>query len=230
MQHRLVAVRARATPVVYLIAASWLALLVLATTRYGAVIRHDRLLVDGPPLWAASVAFVAGWQVMILAMMAPASLHAFDRVGAGRDLLGFLISYLVVWTLFGLVIFFFDAGVHFTVGHWPWLSEHNWLIPGTTLVLVGTYQLSGLKVASLERCRELTRSGLRHAVDCVGASGGLMLLAFALAASSLVAMAAIAVVMVSEVSPLGRNIVKPLGYGLIALGVLVLYGPIQTPF
>jgi predicted metal-binding membrane protein len=230
LQHRLVAARARPSPIVYLVAGAWLTLLVLGMSGYGAVIRHDRLLVGGPPLWLATIAFVAGWQVMVLAMMAPASLHGFHRVAMGRELVGFTSAYLAVWTAFGLAIFFFDAGLHLTVNHWAWLSERTSLIPGTTLVLCGTYQLSDLKSRALERCREANGGGFHHALDCVAASGGLMLLAFALAAGSLVAMAAVTMVMVWEASSFGRTVVKPLGYGLIALGVLVLYGPIQTPF
>jgi predicted metal-binding membrane protein len=214
----------------YLIAASWLTLLLLGASGYGAVIRHDRLLVGGPPFWLAALAFAGGWQVMVLAMMAPASLHAFNRVALGRDLAAFSLAYLTVWTVFGLAIFFFDAGVHFTVNHWTWLAERTWLIPGTTLVLCGTYQLTNLKASALERCRKPAIGGLHHAVDCVMASGGLMLLAFALMAGSLAAMAAVTVVMVAEVTQLGRTVVRPLGYGLIAIGVLVLYGPIQNPF
>jgi predicted metal-binding membrane protein len=230
MQHRLVATTPRPGPIVFLVAAAWLTLLVLAASGYGAVIRHDRLLVDGPPLWLAAIAFVGGWQVMVLAMMAPASLHAFNRVAPGRDLAVFTLAYLAVWSAFGLAIFFFDASVHFTVNRWAWLADRTWLIAGTTLVLCGTYQLSNMKARALERCRKRVGGGPRHALDCIPASGNLMLLASALAASSLVAMVAVTVVMASEVSQLGRTVVRPLGYGLIAVGVLVLYGPIQSPF
>lgn len=242
MQHRLVATGRAwprdAAPVVVASAAAWLLLISAALSGTGALIRHDRLLEGGPPLWLATMAFVAGWQVMVIAMMVPASVPAFRRFAAGRRLPGFAAAYLAVWTGFGLGIFLFDAGVHLTVNHWVWLAEHPWLIAGTTLVVCGTYQLSDLKSRALATCRELTHlrpresscyAGAIHALHCLGASGGLMLLAFALVASNLAAMAALTVAMVFEVTPFGRVIVKPLGYALIALGVLVLFGPVALP-
>lgn len=69
---------------------------------------------------------------------------------------------------------------------WPWLAEHSWLIAATTLVLVGTYQFSNLKARALAACRRLKHvpigdavkpAGVGYGIDCVGASGGLMLLA-----------------------------------------------------
>jgi predicted metal-binding membrane protein len=230
VQHRLVATRAWQSPIVYIVVAAWLALLVLAASGNGAVIRHDRLLQGGPPLWLATLAFLVGWQVMIVAMMVPASLHAFHRVAPWRELGRFGAAYLTVWTVFGLAIFLLDAALHFSVNHWAWLADRSWLIPSSVLVLCGSYQLSDLKARSLERCRDATSTGFRHAIHCVGASGGLMLLAFALAASSLVAMAAVTAAMALEVTSVGRALVRLLGYGLIGLGVLVLYGPIQKPF
>lgn len=226
MQHRLVA---RPAPVVLAAAGAWLLLVALEVAGYGGAIRHDRLLQGGPgaqPLWQATLLFAAGWQVMVLAMMAPSSLHAFARVGS-RELLRFTAGYLAVWTAFGLAIFLGDAFVHLLANSWTWLGQHPWVIAGTTLVGCGTYQLSGLKSRSLEECRAApSKIGSVHALQCLGSSGGLMLLAFAIAASNLLAMAAFAFLMLFELSSLGRTAVKPVGYALIALGVLVLYGPI----
>ena len=217
MQHRLVAGSLRPAPVVLLIAGAWLLLAALVLSGHGGAIRHDRLLQGGPPLWLAAVGFAAGWQVMVWAMMAPASLHALQ--GAGAQFVG---GYVAVWTAFGLAIFFADAGLHYGVAHWSWLAERAWLIPGATLAFCGTYQLSNLKARSLEACLIPSRSGLRHGLDCVGSSGGLMLLSFALAAASLAAMAAITVAMVFEISPWGRSSVRLLGYGLVAAGVAAI--------
>ncbi len=215
----------------------WLVLLVFAATGNGAVIRHDRLLEGGPPLWLATIWFVTGWQVMVAAMMVPASLAAFARVRVGRPMARFAAAYFAVWTVFGLAVFFFDAAIHATVTNWPWLAVHPWLIVGTTLVVAGAYQLSDLKALALTACRRLEHvptsggdsGGLRYGRDCVGASGGLMLLAFALGSGSVFMMGAIAVLMVWEVTAWGSSVVKPVGYALIALGVFVLAGPISPP-
>jgi predicted metal-binding membrane protein len=242
MQHRLVAARGmqipRFLPAAGLAGLGWLVLLGFAATGNGAVIRHDRLLQGGPPLWLATIWFVAGWQVMVAAMMVPASVHAFVRLNIGHARARLAGAYFVVWTVFGLSIFFFDAAVHSTVNSWPWLAEHSWLIAGTTLVVVGTYQLSNLKTRALKACRRVVHlptkeavdaAGVRYALDCVGASGGLMLLAFALGSGSVFTMGAITVLMVWEVTPWGSSVVKPVGYALIAFGVFVLAGPISLP-
>jgi predicted metal-binding membrane protein len=225
-------------PAVGLAGLGWLVLLVFAATGNGAVVRHDRLLQGGAPLWLATIWFVAGWQVMLAAMMVPSSVHAFARVNVGRSRARFAAAYFSVWTVFGLSIFFLDAAVHATVNSWPWLAAHSWLIGGTTLVAVGTYQLSNLKAQALAACRRLKHvptgdaveaGGVRYGLDCVGASGGLMLLAFALGSGSLFTMGAIAFLMVWEVTAWSSSVVKPVGYALIALGVFVLAGPISLP-
>jgi predicted metal-binding membrane protein len=228
----------RLLPVVGLAGLGWLVLLVLAATGNGAVIRHDRLLEGGPPLWLATIWFVAGWQVMLAAMMVPASVAAFARVRVGRAMARFAAAYFGVWTVFGLAIFLLDAAIHATVNNWPWLAVHPWLISGTTLVVAGAYQLSDLKALALAACRRLKHvptgdageaGGVRYGLDCVGASGGLMLLAFALGSGSVFTMGAITVLTVCEVTAWGSSVVKPVGYALIALGVFVLAGPISLP-
>ena len=242
MQHRLVVARLvqlqHVPPALWLAGVAWLVLVAFSLTGNGAVIRHDRLLQGGPPLWLATILFVGGWQVMLLAMMVPASLHAFSLAGGGRRIALFTGGYLLAWTLFGLLIFFLDVGVHATVNHWAWLAGHPWLIAGTTLVLAGTYQLSDLKARSLAACRRVNhargaatsaRAGAVHGLKCVGSSWGLMLVAFALAAGNVLTMAAITLLMAWEVTPWGASAVKVTGYALVALGAFVLVGPVPSP-
>ena len=232
MQHRLVAAagvrRLQPLPVVYVTVAAWMLMIAMTAGGLGGAVRHDRLLVGGPPLWLATLLFIAGWQVMVWAMMTPASLHAFARI-APSSLVRFTIQYLAVWTVFGLALFMSDAALHQVVNHWSWLAGHAWVIAGTTLVACGVYQLSNLKTRALDACRTPSSTGAVHALQCIGSSGGLMLLSFALLPSSLVAMAAITLLMLFEVSPQGSTAVKPVGYALIAVGVLTLYGPIVLP-
>ncbi|HKW69085.1 MAG TPA: DUF2182 domain-containing protein [Candidatus Dormibacteraeota bacterium] len=218
-----------------LAAAAWLVIIVFAVGGGGAVVRHDRLITGGLPLWQATLVFVAGWQVMLAAMMLPPSLPAIRRRrdetgGAAR----FVAGYLLVWNAFGLAAFFFDVGVHATVDHSPWLAMHPWLIAGTTLVVAGSYQLSGVKSAFVTAARSvnsapagLMTGGLAYGLRCLGANWALMLLAFAIGAGSIALMAALTAGMIWEATPWGRDTVKPLGYALIAVGVLVLAGPTQ---
>jgi predicted metal-binding membrane protein len=56
-----------------------------------------------------------------------------------------------------------------------------------------------------------------------------MLLAFALGAGNLLTMAAITLLMVREVTPWGSAVLKIAGYGLIALGIVVMAGPLTPP-
>jgi Predicted metal-binding integral membrane protein (DUF2182) len=228
----------RFLPAVGIAGLGWLVLLGFAATGNGAVIRHDRLLQGGPPLWLATIWFVAGWQVMVAAMMVPASVRAFACVNVGRARARFAGAYFAVWTAFGLALFFLDATVHATVNSWPWLATHPWLIAGTTLVVAGTYQLSDVKAQGLASCRRAEHvansdggyaGGTHHGLDCIRASGGLMLLVFALGSGSVFTMGAITVLMLWEATPWGSSSVKPVGYALIALAVFVMAGPISPP-
>lgn len=231
MQHRLVTAAPawlRPAPALYLSAAAWAVLVAVTLAGAGAVIRHDRLLQGGPPFWLATLMFASGWTVMVAAMMIPASSHAFARLNELPALARFGAEYLAVWGAFGLAIFGADAGVHQLVNHWLWLATRPWLIAGTTLVLCGAYQLTGIKARALEACRTCPSGrGALHGLQCLGSSGGLMLLAFAFGGASLGMMATLTVYMLAEVSWIGRDLVRPLGFGLIGLGLVVLYGPIR---
>ena len=211
-----------------LVAAAWIVMLALSSAGV-AVVRHDRLLTGSLPIWQATAVFVVGWQVMLWAMMVPGSL---GTIAHQRSPLAFVAAFLAVWTLFGLGIFYFDAGVHATVNRWPWLSEHTWLISGGVLLTAGTYQVSDLKARSLAACRRLALAedaGLRYGLSCLGADWALMLVGFALGATSIALMAALTTVMVVESTSHSTVIVKPVGYVLIAVGALTMAGPIQLP-
>jgi predicted metal-binding membrane protein len=248
MQHRLVMARARshalrARPLWLLVAASWAILVGLSLSGNGAVIRHDRLLQGGPPLWLATLVFVAGWQVMLWAMMVAPSMEAIDHARTWRRQGAFVAAYFAVWTAFGLAAFFFDMGIHATVNHSPWLTLHPWVVAGVLLILGGVYQLSDVKSTFVTECRTLTRSGdlpagdgrrafgsgLAFGVQCLGANWALMLLAFALGAGSLLVMAAFTVLMVLETTASHATWAKAAGYALTGIGVFVLVGPITGP-
>jgi predicted metal-binding membrane protein len=108
------------------------------------------------------------------------------------------------------------------------------------LVLAGGFQFSKLKDRCLTVCRSpggylrqhyrrgaaaAFRLGAGHGVFCVGCCWALMLVAFAAGVASLWWMAALTAVMVFEKTGRGgRRGVRPIGVGLIALGLLML-GP-----
>ena len=83
------------------IAGAWLIMLVAQSTGNAALLHHQALVEGGPPPWIAVPIFLVGWQVMIVAMMLPASLPSLGRVlresgapgSAGKALATFLASY-----------------------------------------------------------------------------------------------------------------------------------------
>jgi predicted metal-binding membrane protein len=68
--------------------------------------------------------------------------------------------------------------------------------------------------------------GVRHGLFCMGCCWALMLVGFAAGVANLWWMAALTAVMVFEkTAPGGDRAVKPIGLGLIGLGMLVLFVP-----
>jgi len=240
-------------PVLWAIALAWGCALLVAVTGNQRYLNHDTLIEGGLPLLAALGIFLVAWQFMIAAMMLPSSyplIRLFDRVASaqprsGRAKAAFLGGYVAVWTAFGAVAFVGDVGVHFSVDHWGWLSEHPWLIAGTTLVLAGAFQFSSLKDRCLRECRmpgpfllkhyrrgtgEAFRLGLRHGLFCLGCCWALMLVMFAAGVASLWWMAALATVMFFEkVGRKGDRLAPVVGVLLLVLGALVLANPGWLP-
>ena len=60
-------------PVLALVGAAWVTLLTLDLTGIAGVLHHHALIEGGPPIWLAIALFLVAWQVMVVAMMVPAS-------------------------------------------------------------------------------------------------------------------------------------------------------------
>jgi predicted metal-binding membrane protein len=207
------------------IVGAWLIALLAQATGNAAFLHHHALIEGGPPLWIAAPLFLLGWQVMIVAMMWPASLARIWSFAAGESLRDqlrpglatFLGSYALVWTAYGLLAFLGDVALHHLVDATPWLAMRPWIIEATVVSVAGAYQLSSLKRRSLTACRHPAgippaaapqrRSsfglGLDLGVACLGSSWALMLLMFAEGFANVEWMAALTVVMVYETS--GRH-------------------------
>ena len=121
---------------VALIALAWLSLWVWGQSPYGRFLDHSELTdVTGEDA-AVLVFFVAGWTLMIFAMMLPTTLPLiamFNTMVGSRpnpaQLIGFLIlGYLVVWTGFGVVIHLADILVHEGAEQVGWLEANDWVI------------------------------------------------------------------------------------------------------
>jgi len=179
------------------------------------------------------------WVTMTAAMMLPSAVRAAGqvaRLGRRDPAVRFVAGYLAVWTVYGLAAY----GVyHFLssldTGWLAWDERGPW-VAGAVIVAAAIYELAPLKRRSQSRCRSARhpgsamRSGLAHGLDCVGCSGGLMVVLFVLGVMSLLWMALAAVAIFAEkVLPHGARLAAPLAVVLVALGVWVGASPSTVP-
>ena len=234
----------RASVVPAAIVGAWLITLVAQGTGNAALLHHHALIEGGPPVWVAVPLFLVAWQVMIAAMMLPASLPTIRVVEAAIRKLAqplraeatFLGAFALVWTVFGLLAFMGDVALHHLVDAMPWLAARPWLVEASVVVLAGAYQLAPLKRRSLARCRHpVDRSsvfakrrdaferGIDHGRTCLASSWALMLLVFAEGFASLGWMIALTGVMVYETSGrLGQRSATVAGVLLLVVGAAIL--------
>jgi predicted metal-binding membrane protein len=232
------------------IGGAWLTAVVAQFTGNAAVLHHHALIEGGPPLWIAIPLFIATWQVMLAAMMLPASLPSIGAFNARvarlarprRAQLAYLGSYALIWTAFGMLAFTGDFILHHVVDATPWLAARPWLIEAGVVTLAGAYQIVPLKRSSLDACRHpaglmpadapplggSVRLGVDHSLACLGSSWALMLLMFAEGFANLWWMVALTALMVYEAT--GRHGQRAaFGVGLLLLllaATIVLTGPL----
>ncbi|WP_046468540.1 DUF2182 domain-containing protein [Allosalinactinospora lopnorensis] len=226
-------------------AAAWVVLLAGYALGLGNLLAHGTVLEsDSRALPVAVLLFIAGWQVMIGAMMLPSTVpvvEEFTRTRNGRSRGGlavFLAAYFAVWTVFGVAALSGDAAVHHLAHNWHWLEERPSLVAAAVLVLAGAYQFLPVKRRCLAECRSPAglldtdgrpdagawRPGVRHAIACLGSSWALMLVMFAVGVHTLWVVAALTVVLLAEKTfPIGPGIVPVVGAALIAGGVFAAW-------
>ena len=237
----------RSVAVPLLIAGAWSVLLVAEATGAAAALHHHALIEGGLPIAMAVPLFLVGWVVMVAAMMLPASMptiRVFETASARlprprRARLTFLVSFAVVWTVFGLLAFLGDVALHHVVDVTPWLAARPQLIEAGVLALAGGYQLLPIRRRSLADCRHPSerfvtaspaeggsaRFGLAHGLACLGSSWALMLLMFTEGFANLSWMVALTVVMVYETTGRhGQRVGSAVGVALIMAALVVLSG------
>jgi predicted metal-binding membrane protein len=244
-----------------LIALAWLTLTVWEQSPYGRYLDHGEWLQSGfaaivcRELPAGSVLlpalfYVAGWALMIVAMMLPTTLQLlaiFARLTAGRAdgwllLTLVIVGYLLIWTVFGLVAHAADMGLQAIVANNGFLSFNGWIISVILLAIGGIFQFTRFKYHCLDKCRtpfsfvnehwrgraEWRQSfllGVHHGLFCVGCCWAIMLLMFFLGTGSVGWMLGIGAVMAIEKNVTwGRRLSAPLGVGLllVSAGILAL--------
>ena len=221
MQHRLVAGATREAglhpAVIAAVAVAWSAMAFASLSGLGAWLGHGHLLEGGLPIPVVLSSFVAGWLVMLVAMMLP-TLPAQGRASAQ-----FVTGFLWVWVAFGLAALLFDASVHWSVDHSPWLRVHTWLIQAGLLALAGGYQLTSVKGHFLRRCLAPSpgdgiADGWLAGGFSVGCCWALMLTAFAAGMTELGWMVGLTLAMVAEREQQRRGAAaKLVGIVLLAL-------------
>jgi predicted metal-binding membrane protein len=189
--------------------------------------------------------FLAGWIVMIVAMMLPTSLPLLTsfhkltsrRMDGGKLLALLVVGYLCVWTLFGVMIYMGDWVLHQAVEDNAWLHANAWALGAATVAMAGLYQFTPLKYYCLDKCRsplsfimerwhgrhdkaQAFRLGAHHGLFCLGCCWSLMLLMFAVGVGNVGWMLALATVMAVEKNmPWGRRFSAPLGVFLLVLSL-----------
>ena len=233
--------------VVALSIAAWLATLVLM-----------RGMDEGPgtPLHHLP-AFLAGWVLMLTAMMLPSELNyigAFIGMLRGRGkpprqrrrlMFSFLSGYGFAWISYGLIAFALDWLVRaISPGFIAWNRAGPYLA-GAVLIGAGLYQLSQLKHACLKGCRSpfsffqhywqdgnrgALAMGFRHGLVCVGCCWALMGVMFAVGVMSLTWMGLLTLFMFAEkMLPKGRALATPIAAFLIVMGVWIAISPQTAP-
>jgi predicted metal-binding membrane protein len=194
--------------------------------------------------------FLLFWTVMMVAMMFPALAPTVsvrfevlrqqtDTPMACLHLLIFLVGYLLIWTIFGLPIFFLSL-----------LGEHLFLstpILGMSLgivllIAIGLYQMTPFEKRCLSYCNpalgchiELLspnitlshlKTGLLHGIHCLGACGGLMLVMVVVGLMNLPWMILLTVLIFLEKTwQYGHRLSFFIGIGLVLFALLVFIDP-----
>ncbi len=239
-----------------LVALAWLVLWVWGQSPYAGYLDHEELAegsLEGSIL-VIGLVFVAGWTLMIIAMMLPTSLplvtlfrrlvrHRLDHT---RLVVLLIVGYLGIWMLFGVMVLIGDWGLHQVIKEIVWLEANEWVFGAATLVVAGLYQFTPLKYHCLDKCRsplsfimghwqgsheqtQAFRLGVRHGIFCIGCCWSLMLLMFVVGMANIGWMLVLGAVMAIEKNmPWGRWLSTPLGAVLVGWGLILILVAIST--
>jgi predicted metal-binding membrane protein len=227
-------------------------LIMLAALAWADVLRtgiamNDDMAMEGMSHGTSdALAFVAGWAVMMTAMMLPSALPMImlfsavqpkasvpiRRAGAVGLFTG---MYLAMWAASGIPVYVAMRRLD-TIG-----EETASVLVAVVLIVAGAYQLSPLKQACLRQCRTPLgfflghwRAGLAgsvriawaHAAYCLGCCWALMVVLVAAGAMGLAWVVLIAAVVGAEkLAPRGEWIARLAGAALIGLGLAVALRP-----
>jgi predicted metal-binding membrane protein len=208
------AARVRPDLVVWLgiIAGAWIAAYWLEVSGTAHLLHHHTIYHSGRIL-VGGLALVAIWQVMTAAMMLPGALPAVRRLAPVAAQVIFLGTYFAAWTVFAVVAFVGDMGLHALVHGWAAAAQNEYLIPGAVLGVAAVYQVSPWKGVGLDACRrpgrilarhqgggtvDALRAGIDYSRQCLVSGWALMLIMFSAGVADLFWMVALALTMLAE--------------------------------
>jgi predicted metal-binding membrane protein len=227
-----------------------LAVVLWSASPYGRYLDHANQPESAASQAGALGLYVAGWTLMIGAMMLPTTLGLLRALGRAthtrpdRRRLQLLagVGFVGVWAVVGYAFRGADAGVHAAVAASDWLEARPQLIGAGALAVAGAFQFSSLKHRCLTACRSPAsflyrhwhgRSPARDAVEvgaaygasCVGCCWALMLVMFGLGTASVPWMLGLGALMAIEKgTEAGRRLSAPLGVALLAAAAVVAAG------
>jgi predicted metal-binding membrane protein len=215
--------------------------------------------------WVAVVAVphaghgrLAGWAVMIVAMMLPPALPMLGvlrALAARQRVPGLLVAvggaaFVAVWTLVGALLIGTAGAVRAGIATVPWLAAHPAVVAGVIVGVAGAYQFGPWKDRCLTACRSPRGFAARHwhgvnpvvdvatlagayALSCAGCCVALMGVVVAVDGAAgtvaLPVMVALAAVTAAErLLPHGRGLVRPVGAALLGAGALLALSPLLS--
>src|SRR5437588_2050348 len=212
--------------------------------------------VMGLTMGMSSLLFISIWIVMMVAMMFPTAapmILMFSKIYTSKrqqelpfvPTWVFVSAYLLVWSLCGVVAYPLAIGLERLATSSMWLMVNAVRLGGVVLLLAGLYQLSPLKDICLSKCRTplqfilsswhdgyggAFRMGLEHGAYCLGCCWLLFAILFPLGIMNIAVMALVtALIFAEKALPIGRQISKLAGAGLIVYGVLIMFLPAALP-
>jgi predicted metal-binding membrane protein len=165
--------------------------------------------------------FSGVWVAMMAAMMLPGASRAVVRYARSgqelRDVPLFLLSYLAVWALVGVVVY-------------SLYRPHGTTAAGVAVIVAGGYELTPFKRRARERCRAGVRSGFAFGTWCVGSSINLMAMLVVLGPMCLTWMGVLtAVVVAQKLLPPKAAVDDAIALAIVGFGVLILAAPASVP-
>jgi predicted metal-binding membrane protein len=212
-------------------------------TQQSALLEHHTWLARTDiPLWLATVIFLGTWLLMLAAMMGVCFLDQFRVVVQSSRTRGwrawtiqlpYLASYLLLWSLFGLVAFGVDLGRLRLMALWSGLAAHAWAIGVGLVAIAALYQFMPGKHWAVQACgvrcapAAVARSGGAWRAGCalgwvnIRSDGALMLIMFGVGMANLVWLIILTLIMTIEhLAPWRLRAVSLAGTGLAVVATL----------